>query len=313
MIRITRKELANLGKVYREEDKTKSYIKEIVKVDNDFTNTKIISTKIEENVYMSVIESLAKKDFIVSGKSNCKVLKITAMLEGEFKKINNITKEEFVYKQNSIVIEYLTKEDTSVIQKKSNTIKYLHISLMEEYLSENDFLYDSLKNSANENFLVELSEPNIKNLYQELFDRNYKGMIDKIYLKNKTMDLIFYALNNFSKKEKTFDFLNDEDIKRIKQAKKIMEEQFQEKITIALLSKKVAINEYKLKKGFKELFNTTIHLYLKKLRLNKAVEYLRTKEYSIKEVSQMVGYSSQSSFTYAFSKEYEILPRDLLK
>ena len=80
----------------------------------------------------------------------------------------------------------------------------------------------------------------------------------------------------------------------------IIDENFKENITIPLLSKKIALNQTKLKKAFKELFGKTVHEYLKDLRLEKALEFLTSNKYSIKEVALMCGYTNQGSFTYAF-------------
>lgn len=73
----------------------------------------------------------------------------------------------------------------------------------------------------------------------------------------------------------------------------------------------MGINQSKLKKGFKELYSSTIHDYLKDVRLKKAIEYLHTKQYSIKEVSYMVGYTSQASFSYAFKQKYNCAPKNI--
>lgn len=312
LIKLTRKELANLGKTYRKEDKTRSYIEDIVKVNRDFVDSTIVSTKIEENLYIAIINTLAKKDFAVSGKTNSEVLKITAMLKGSFTKINNITKEETTYKENTIVVEYIKEEDTTVIQTKDTHLKYIHLSLMKDYLDENDFLYTMLEKSYNQNFIIKFPEPNIKNIYAELFEYEYGSLMDKIYLKNKAMDLIFYALKNC--KEKTsLDFLNNEDLIRIEKAKTVIDESYDEKLTISSIAKKVALNEFKLKKGFKEVYQNTVHAYLKNVRLEKSVELLKTKNFSVKEVSIKVGYSTQSSFTYAFSQKFNCLPKEFLK
>lgn len=128
------------------------------------------------------------------------------------------------------------------------------------------------------------------------------------------MEIILYVLEKIQKMETiVLNGLNEEDIKRIKKSKEILEESFHENITITILAKKVALNQTKLKKGFKLLFNKTIHEYLKDLRLEKAVQYLITNKYSIKEISLMVGYTNQGSFSYAFSNKFNCSPKDIQK
>lgn len=313
MIPLSREALTNLGKFALDEDKKRSHVKEIAYIDNSITTSRIINAKIEENLYMHIFDSQIKKDHTFEVNTNQKTLKIRVVLDGEFTKVNNLTKEELNYTQNHIFIEYNNFERSTIINKKNQRIKYLCITLMEDYLNENDFLYDVLKENYNQNFIIKFFEANLKSKYEEIFTREYKSMIDKLYFKNKTMELLLFTLSKFEKKEKHISYLNLEDIKRIHEAKKILEESYDKKITIPILSKKVAINEFKLKKGFKEIFEITIHEHLKNIRLEKSVELLLTKEYTVKEVGSMVGYTNQASFSYAFSKKFNFLPKELLK
>jgi AraC family transcriptional regulator len=78
------------------------------------------------------------------------------------------------------------------------------------------------------------------------------------------------------------------------------------------LSRKVAINECYLKKGFKEMFGTTIFDFYQGQRMEHAKYLLYEKGLSVTEVSVMLGYSSISHFSTAFKKHTGLKPCELL-
>ena len=83
-------------------------------------------------------------------------------------------------------------------------------------------------------------------------------------------------------------------------------------ITIKELSRKVAINECYLKKGFKEMFGTTIFDFYQSQRMEHAKYLLYEKGLSVTEVSMLLGYSSISHFSTPFKKHTRLKPCQLL-
>lgn len=105
---------------------------------------------------------------------------------------------------------------------------------------------------------------------------------------------------------------NAADREKIFKAKDILLCCLGEPITIKELSRKVAINECYLKKGFKELFGATIFDFYQEERMKYARRLLYEKGLSVTEVSLMLGYSSISHFSTAFKKHTGIKPCELL-
>ncbi|QKF68607.1 transcriptional regulator, AraC family [Arcobacter venerupis] len=310
MTKLSRSELFKTGKVLVKEERSKFFIKQIATINNQFIDLKIINAMVEDNIYLNIVDNNIKLSHIQKLRSKSKQLQIRIILQGKLEKLNHSTNEKKIYNKNEISLEYEEDIEESLLNKQGQHLKYICITLDEKYLSENGFFSNMFIN----NFSKKLYEPDLENRFHELFNREYTSGLDKIYLKNKTMETILYVLEKVEKLEKlNLIGLDDEDVKRIKKAKMIIDESFQENITIAFLSKKVALNQTKLKKGFKQLFNKTVHEYLKNIRLEKAVEYLKINKYSVKEVSLMVGYTNQGSFSYAFSNKYNCLPKDIQK
>lgn len=111
-------------------------------------------------------------------------------------------------------------------------------------------------------------------------------------------------------KNQPLSYLKGHDIEKIYFAKKILEQNIQTPCSLIELSRKVGLNDFKLKKGFKELLGTTVFGYLLTLRMAHAKLLLEQKR-SVSEVAHEVGYKNPHHFTAAFKKRYALLPRDI--
>ena len=105
---------------------------------------------------------------------------------------------------------------------------------------------------------------------------------------------------------------NEADRDKINKAREVLIQHIGEPITIKELSRKVAMNECYLKKGFKEMFGTTIFEFYQSQRMEHAKYLLYEKGMSVTEVSMMLGYSSISHFSTAFKKHTGLKPCELL-
>lgn len=310
MTNLAKSRLYEIGKVLVNEDKSKDFIKQVATISNQYLNLKVVNAMIENNIYLNIVDNEVKQSYIKKLKNKKEQFQIRFIIQGKLEKLDQKTSEKIVYNENELSIEYKKNTEESLLHKQGEHVKYICITLNEHYLKENGYLLDVLKR----NFCKKLYEPDLKDKLLELFDREYTSGLDKIYLKNKTMELILFALDRVQiNQSAVIEDLDNEDIKRVKKAKDYIDENFHENITIALLSKKIALNQTKLKKGFKELFSKTVHEYLKDVRLTYALKYLKENRYSVKEVALKSGYTNQGSFSYAFFGKYSTLPKDILK
>ncbi len=80
--------------------------------------------------------------------------------------------------------------------------------------------------------------------------------------------------------------------------------------SLAALAGIAGINEFKLKRGFKELFNNTVFGFLNDNRLLQAKELLHS-GIPIKHIAEQLGYSSVQHFSTAFRKKFGMPPGKL--
>ena len=106
---------------------------------------------------------------------------------------------------------------------------------------------------------------------------------------------------------------NDSEREKIQAACDIITHHLDQPLTIRELSRKVAMNECYLKKGFKTVTGKTIHEYHQELRISKAKELLQQQGQSVTDVANTLGYSSISHFSTAFKRVTGLKPCELLK
>ena len=154
---------------------------------------------------------------------------------------------------------------------------------------------------------------------ETLLNHTFTGSLENIFINAQTQMLLLYSLEcmlgDDNKDVETFQckFLaNEADREKIVRSREILLQHIGEPLTIKELSRKVAINECYLKKGFKELFGTTIFDFYQSQRMEHARYLLYEKGLSVTEVSVMLGYSSISHFSTAFKKHTGLKPCELL-
>ena len=152
---------------------------------------------------------------------------------------------------------------------------------------------------------------------EALLNHTYSDTLENIFINAQTQILLLYSMDCMlgEKEEGGFNckFLaNEADREKIIKAREILLQHIGEPITIKALSRKVAINECYLKKGFKEIFGTTIFDFYQGQRMEHAKYLLYDKGLSVTEVSSLLGYSSISHFSTAFKKHTGIKPCELL-
>lgn len=144
----------------------------------------------------------------------------------------------------------------------------------------------------------------------------YEGLSRKLYLEARTLDLFAEVIRLFADDEQPNSrqvLLRKSDIETIVQARDLMLEDLSTSLTIPALAKAVGINTTKLKQGFKMLYNQTINEYIRDKRLAVAKDYILEGHWSIKQVSEKVGYKNYAYFSARFKERYGAVPSEYLK
>ncbi len=151
------------------------------------------------------------------------------------------------------------------------------------------------------------------NLIKNIVNCRYQGNLKKMYLLSKSIEFLVIqaeacnaALLPSCKYIKT-----QYDKERITDAREYLLSHLEMPPSLSELARIIGINEYKLKRGFKEIFGNTVFGYLSEARLEIAKNDLLESKKTISEIALELGYSSLPHFSNAFKNKFGVSPAKL--
>ncbi len=95
----------------------------------------------------------------------------------------------------------------------------------------------------------------------------------------------------------------------VRAAAEFLAQHLEEPPTLAALARHVGLSETTLKRGFHQVFGTTVFGYLRTRRMERAHALLQSGEATVLEASTLVGYSNPSNFSAAFRRQFGLNPK----
>jgi AraC family transcriptional activator of pyochelin receptor len=125
------------------------------------------------------------------------------------------------------------------------------------------------------------------------------------FIETKVEELLLLVLNHTADQHPQPPIVLDKyDQEQIYEAKNIILQEIENPPSLIQLARKVGLNDYKLKKGFKLMFGTTVFNYLHQERMNTAHKLLLETSKTIDHIAYEVGYEHPSNFNLAFKKQF---------
>ncbi len=156
-------------------------------------------------------------------------------------------------------------------------------------------------------------DPAIHQVIRQIIDHPYKGDLQQLFLLSKSIELLVLcaescdlAMNNKAEFIKT-----PADKEKINAVRDLINEKLDCPPNLSQIARTVGLNEYKLKRGFKEVFRTTVFGYLTEQRLLLARQYLLDTRKTAAEISAELGYSTPQHFNNAFKKRFGSPPHSI--
>lgn len=151
---------------------------------------------------------------------------------------------------------------------------------------------------------------NLQNCINAILHCNYTDPLKRMFFYSKTVEMLVLQAESFDRamsRKETY-IRKEYDRERIVFARDYLIKNIDCPPTLVELARIAGINEYKLKRGFKETFNQTVFEYLSDVRLELARIDLLEKRRSVTEIAFQLGYSSLQHFSAAFKKKFGIPP-----
>ena len=152
--------------------------------------------------------------------------------------------------------------------------------------------------------------PVMSHLIGSLRSEEGQGGIANLRRQSIVLELLALQLEQFKlldDNSTTIEFsLHDQE--KLRALRSYLQQHFLEELSLTGLSRISTLNEFKLKKGFRSLFNTSVFGYVKQLRMDYAVRLIRDDKKTIDEVAALLGYEYSNHFSRAFKKHYGANP-----
>ncbi len=252
-----------------------------------------------------------------SDKDGCAIMFI---LEGESSfQVNNKSKDYQLLKNNAILASAKGEQKYNINIKKNKLRQYSfnfsQDTLLEHLIEFDDTqLINQVQNNQQFNFFKQIKlSPTHHYLIEKMIKNPYNGSLKNIYFESCANELMIALLRDLSTKKVYELVLNDGDKERLIKAKNILLKDLQNPPTIEALAKKVALNQDKLKKGFKSIFGNTVFGTLTQERMKVAYADLQRNDLSITEVGRKTGYINVSNFILVFKKQFGKTPGQMRK
>lgn len=98
-----------------------------------------------------------------------------------------------------------------------------------------------------------------------------------------------------------------------REAKRIIDDRFDEKLTTAKLTKKLFVSKTRLCEAFRDKYHLGVGEYLRMRRMEEARRMLADTDLTVSQIADAVGYAHASSFIEAFCRHYGTSPARMRK
>ena len=153
--------------------------------------------------------------------------------------------------------------------------------------------------------------PSMSVVLSQLMNYNLHRSIQPLYFKGKAYELLSLYFNRPADADiAQCPYLEDEEnVQKIRNAKKIMIDRMTEPPTLQELSNEIGLPLKKLKEGFKQIYGEPVFTFMFNYKMEVARKLLEEGSKNVNEIGLRIGYSTASHFIAAFKKKYGTTPK----
>ena len=139
---------------------------------------------------------------------------------------------------------------------------------------------------------------------------SFTGITRYIFTESKLLELFVLQMDQVCARQSNPAEINwsAADKEKLYAVKEFIATSYLEPLSLKGLTCRFGLNEYKLKKGYKHFFHTTVFGDILHLRMQLAKQLLIERTMNVTEIAYHIGYNTLSSFSYAFKKMFGYSP-----
>jgi len=247
------------------------------------------------------------------------MIKLRFTLSGKGTIFNKVNSQKYIFNGNQQNIIYMPELDGTGEYDTGCNYRFFEVHFAKEkflQLAENSCKsLQVLAERLDSGHYAQMAEENLPiswamhNCIQDILNCNYRDGLKLMFIESKCIELLVLQAEAFegatTEKKQFVKSTYEKDC--LYHARDYLISHIDQPPSVAELAKICGINEFKLKQGFKGLFDNSIFGYLSNYRLNHA-KTLLSEGLPIKSVAFEMGYSSVQHFSNAFRKKFSTSP-----
>lgn len=152
--------------------------------------------------------------------------------------------------------------------------------------------------------------PEILDVISHILNCHLSGNEKYQYLNLKVQELLLLCIlnmqnDNFQAEETV---LTEVEVEKLVEIRGHLVKHPERNHTMKELERMTGLNEFKIKKGVQQLYNSTVHGIVTEERMQKAKKLLMETDMAVSDIATCVGYRNHSNFANAFKKRFYYSP-----
>ena len=255
-------------------------------------------------------------------ESDMETVEMHFLICGDTSTVDQLTGKVFEFGCNQHNIFY--SNGFKGISKWSHTSKMqlfevnMTPSFFDKYLPADTNLFETFREQLFHRKQSQLSPhhlhitPQMLLIIREILNTQRKGIFKKMLIEAKVLELLMLQLEQISSHQcDVFCNLKKADVEKIYAVKEIIMNNLSAPGSLIDLAQQVGTNDFTLKKGFKEVFGTTVFGFWNEMKMQEAKRLLLEQSLTVAEVSEQIGYKNPQHFSTAFKRYFGTSPSQL--
>jgi AraC-like DNA-binding protein len=153
----------------------------------------------------------------------------------------------------------------------------------------------------------------LKFFFDNFWARSLPSSVGRLYFESRVMELLAHQCHLLLEPSVLQPAIAKADLEKVHHARDIVLRNLPSPPSLAVLSRQIFLNEFKLKKYFREVFGMSVFAFVQEERLKLAKQLLFEGEKNISTIAYELGYAHPQHFQRAFKQRFGVTPGSLLK
>ena len=149
--------------------------------------------------------------------------------------------------------------------------------------------------------------------FDSFWARTLPLSVGRLYFESRVMELLANQCHLLLEAPSQHPVIGKADLEKIYHGRDVILQNLCNPLSLEELSKRVCLNEFKLKKYFKQVFGMSVFALVQEERLKRAKRLIFEGEKNISAIAYELGYAHPQHFQRAFKQRFGVTPGSLLK